>query len=499
MAEFDIAIIGGGINGAGIARDAAGRGLSVLLLEQSDLASGTSSASTKLIHGGLRYLEHGAFRLVREALIEREVLLRMGPHLIRPMRFVLPHDPKMRPAWMLRLGLFAYDHLGGRDILPGTKVLDLSAGPLGAPLRRQFRKGFEYSDCRVDDSRLVVLNALDAAERGAIVRPRVRLARAERGATWRLILDARGRREETSARVLINASGPWIAQVTDTVIRMPDKARARLVKGSHIVVRRLFDHDRAYLFQNADGRVIFAIPYERDFTLVGTTDHDFAGEPATVLVDEREIGYLCAAVSAHFREEIRPEVVWAFSGVRSLHDDGSRKAQDVTRDYSLVLDSAPRRAPLMLIYGGKITTYRRLAEAVLDGLAPFLGKRRAWTGETALPGGDFPWDGIDALVSRARGRWPFLADAHARRLVAAYGTRLDRIIGDARGLDDLGARYGADLTAAEIRYLMRHEWAETAEDVLWRRSKLGLHLDRAQQDALARFMAAETARSTAAE
>ena len=328
---------------------------------------------------------------------------------------------------------------------------------------------------------------------------RVRLARAERGATWRLILDARGRREETSARVLINASGPWVAQVTDTVIRMPGKARARLVKGSHIVVQRLFDHDRAYLFQNADRRVIFAIPYEGDFTLIGTTDRDFAGEPATVLVDEREITYLCAAAAAHFRDEVRPQVVRAFAGVRSLHDDGSRKAQDVTRDYTIDLDAPPRRAPLILIYGGKITTYRRLAEAVLEGLAPFLGKRAAWTGETALPGGDFPWDGFDALVGRARGRWPFLTEAHARRLVAAYGTRLDRILRGAGSLDDLGARFGAELTAAEVRYLMRHEWAETADDVLWRRSKLGLHLDREQQAALARFMADETARSTAAE
>lgn len=500
MAEFDIAIIGGGINGAGIARDAAGRGLRVLLLEQNDLASGTSSASTKLIHGGLRYLEHGAVRLVREALIEREVLLAIAPHVIRPIRLVLPHHPEMRPAWMLRLGLFAYDHLGGRDILPGTATLDLSSGAVGVPLKRQFRVGFEYSDCRVDDARLVVLNALDAAERGAVVRTHARCARVERGETWRLILNVRGHREETNARVLVNASGPWVSQVTETIIRQPAKGHARLVKGSHIVVRRLFDHDRAYIFQNADGRIVFAIPYEHDFTLIGTTDRDFSGDPGAVLANEHEITYLCGAASSYFRDEVRPEeVVWAYAGVRSLYDDGSRKAEDVTRDYTIDLDVGSRRAPLVTIYGGKITTYRRLAEAVLARLTPYLQMRPSWTGRTPLPGGEFPWDGVDALTQRARGLWPFLTEPHARRLVCAYGTRLDRLLGDARSFDDLGPRFGTELTAAEVRYLMRQEWAETADDVLWRRSKLGLHLDRDQQAALATFMANEPARSAAAE
>jgi glycerol-3-phosphate dehydrogenase len=500
MADYDIAIIGGGINGAGIARDAAGRGLRVLLMEQNDLASGTSSASTKLIHGGLRYLEHGAVRLVREALAEREVLLRMAPHAIRPLRFVLPHHPEMRPAWMLRLGLFAYDHLGGRDILPASRAVDLTGSPLGAPLKRRFRRGFEYSDCWVDDARLVVLNAVDAAERGAVIRTRARCARAERSGTWRLILQNRGQREEASARVLVNAAGPWVGQVAETVIRLPAKAPVRLVKGSHIVVRRLFEHDHAYIFQNADRRILFAIPYQRDFTLIGTTDRDFVGDPGAVLPNAPEITYLCRAASVYFRDEVGPEqVVQAFAGVRSLHDDGSRKAEDVTRDYEIVLDAARNAAPLLTIYGGKITTYRRLAEAALARLTPFLQMPPPWTACTPLPGGDFPWNGGDALVARARGLWPFLTEAHARRLVAAYGTRLDRILEGARSLDDLGPRFGDELTGAEVRYLMRHEWAETPDDVLWRRSKLGLHLDADARGALAAFVADETGRRAAAE
>jgi glycerol-3-phosphate dehydrogenase len=500
MTHYDIAIIGGGINGAGLARDAAGRGLRVLLMEQNDLASGTSSASTKLIHGGLRYLEHGAVRLVREALAEREVLLRVAPHAIRPMRFVLPHHPDMRPAWMLRLGLFAYDHLGGRDILPASTAVDLLGSPLGAPLKRRFRRAFEYSDCWVDDARLVVLNALDAAERGAVICTRARCARAERSGTWRLILHRGRQREEARARVLVNAAGPWVGQVAETVIRLPATAPVRLVKGSHIVVRRLFEHDHAYIFQNTDRRIVFAIPYESAFTLIGTTDRDFAGDPGAVLPNEHEITYLCRAASVYFREEIGPQqVVHAFAGVRSLHDDGSRKAEDVTRDYEIVLDAPKDEAPLLTIYGGKITTFRRLAEAALARLAPYLPMQPPWTAHAPLPGGDFAWDGRDALVERARGLWPFLGDAHARRLVAAYGTRLDRIMEGARGFDDLGPRFGEELTAAEVRYLMRYEWAQTAEDVLWRRSKLGLHLDSDGQAALSAFMTDETGRRAAAE
>ena len=501
MAEFDLAIIGGGINGAAIARDAAGRGLRVLLVEQSDLAAGTSSASTKLIHGGLRYLEQFEFRLVREGLRERELLLRMAPHLIWPTRFVLPHHEGLRPAWQLRLGLFLYDHLGGREILPGTSAIDLTYGPVGVPLKRQFRDGFVYSDCCVDDSRLVVLNAVDAAERGATIRTRARCARAERqDRLWRLVLNVRGHREEVTARVLVNASGPWITQVAELVLRLPTPARVRLVKGSHIVVPRLFAHDDAYIFQNADGRIVFAIPYQRDFTLIGTTDHDFRGEPGAVAAEAPEIIYLCRAASEYFRDEVRPErVVWAFAGVRSLYDDRSAKPKDLSRDYVVTLDAPSRDAPLLSIYGGKITTARRLAEAALARLAPFLQMRPQWTGRVPLPGGDFPWDGVRALMDRARGLWPFLDATAAHRLVRTYGTRLDRVLGAARSWQDLGPRFGADLSAAEVRYLMRHEWAESADDILWRRSKLGLRLTADEQAALARFVADERRPSAAAE
>ena len=327
MADFDLAIVGGGINGAGIARDAAGRGLRVLLVEQNDLASGTSSASTKLIHGGLRYLEHGWFRLVREALIEREVMLRMAPHLIRPMRFVLPPEPGLRPAWMLRLGLFVYDHLGGRNILPPTRTIALADDPLGTPLKHRHERGFEYSDCWVDNSRLVVVSALDAAERGAIIRTRTRCIRAERGAEWRLVLEVRGRRDLATARVLVNATGPWLKLFAENVLRDTTPLPARLDKGSHIVVRRLFDHDRGYIVQTRDGRFVFALPFERDFTLIGTTDQSFAGDPSGVQPSADEISYLCDVANAHFHATITPaDVVWSFAGVRSLHDDGSRKA-----------------------------------------------------------------------------------------------------------------------------------------------------------------------------
>ena len=384
MADFDLAIVGGGINGTGIARDAAGRGLRVLLVEQNDLASGTSSASTKLIHGGLRYLEQGWLRLVREALIEREVMLRMAPHLIRPMRFVLPPEPGMRPPWMLRLGLFIYDHLGGRKILPATRTIDLAQDPLGAPLKRPPERGFEYSDCLADDSRLVVLNALDAAERGAVIRTRTRCIGVERGDVWRLVLDVRGRRDTATARVLVNATGPWIKLFAETVLHQTAAVPARLDKGSHIVVPRLFDHDRAYIFQTRDGRVVFALPFERDFTLIGTTDRGFAGDPSGVKPGADEIGYLCAAANQHFRTTISAaDVVWSFAGVRSLYEDGSKRAQDVTRDYVLTFDERSGEAPLLTVYGGKITTYRRLAEQALDRLAHVVEVGPAWTADFA--------------------------------------------------------------------------------------------------------------------
>jgi len=495
MSEFDLAIVGGGINGVAIARDAAGRGLRVLLVEQNDLASGTSSASTKLIHGGLRYLEHGWFALVREALAEREVLLRMAPQLIRPMRFVLPVEPGMRPAWQLRLGLFVYDHLGGRRILPATRSVDLSGDPHGATLKGRYRRGFEYSDCTTDDARLVVLNALDAAERGALIRTRTRCLRADRTQDrlipeWKLVLEVRGRREVASARVLVNATGPWLGQFTQNVLQQGAPADLRLDKGSHIVVRRLFGHDRGYIFQTPDHRVVFVLPFERDFTLVGTTDGSFAGDPGAVTPSADEINYLCAVVNDHLRAVISPaDVVWAFAGVRSLHDDGAGLPQDTMRDYVLVLDEEPGKAALLSVYGGKITTHRRLAEAALERLAPVLGARPAWTKQSHLPGGDFPVDGVPRLIADARRTWPFLSEAHIRRLVQAYGTRISRILGPAKQIDDLGAGLGADLTAAEVRYLMEHEWARTADDVLWRRSKLGLRAPPDARERLAKFMA----------
>jgi glycerol-3-phosphate dehydrogenase len=490
MSDFDLAIVGGGINGVGIARDAAGRGLRVLLVEQSDLASGTSSASTKLIHGGLRYLEHGWFRLVREALAEREVMLAMAPHLIRPMRFVLPVEPGMRPPWQLRLGLFVYDHLGGRRILPATRSVDLTGDPHGATLKGRYRRGFEYSDCMTDDSRLVALNAVDAAARGALIRTRTRCLRADRADTWKLVLEVRGRREVASARVLVNATGPWLGQFAQNALQQPAPADLRLDKGSHIVVRRLFGHDRGYIFQTADHRVVFVLPFERDFTLIGTTDGSFTGDPGAVAPSADEINYLCAVVNDHFRAVIAPaDVVWAFAGVRSLHDDGANDPQDTMRDYVLVLDDAPGKAALLTVYGGKITTHRRLAEAALERLAPVLGTRPAWTKASRLPGGDFPVDGVARLVAEARRTWPFLGEAHIRRLVHAYGTRISRILGPAKQSGDLGPRLGADLTGAEVRYLMDHEWARTADDVLWRRSKLGLRVSPQEQAQLAKFMA----------
>jgi glycerol-3-phosphate dehydrogenase len=491
MADFDLAIIGGGINGAGIARDAAGRGLKVLLLEQGDLASGTSSASTKLIHGGLRYLAQGAFRLVREALAEREAVMRIAPHLVHPLRFVLPAEAADRPAWMLRLGLALYDHIGGRRTLAGRRTVDFRSDPVGAPLKPHFAAGFEYSDCTVDDSRLVVANALDAAAHGASIRTRTRCLNAARAGEWTLMLETRGRRDAATARVLVNAAGPWLAHVGTSVLRLPRPLPVRLVKGSHIVVRRLFEHDRAYILPVPDGRIVFARPFEGAFTLIGTTDEDFSGDPAAARVAPHEINYLCDAINAYLRAPIAPaDVVHAFAGVRALFDDGARLARDTTREYVLTLDRAGGQAPLLTVYGGKITTYRRLAEAALAKLAGVLPQSPAWTAGKPLPGGDFVPGNDDALAADLRDGWRFLSETHARRLIVAYGTRARHVLDGAVKLADLGPRFGADLTGAEIRYLMRHEWAETAEDVLWRRSKLGLVLSDEQREAVARYMTA---------
>jgi glycerol-3-phosphate dehydrogenase len=494
MADYDLAIIGGGVNGAGIARDAAGRGARVLLLEQNDLASGTSSASTKLIHGGLRYLEHGAFLLVREALAEREVLLRMAPHIIRPMRFVLPAVPGPRAPFMLRLGLFLYDTLGARKLLPPAAAIDLTTHAAGGALARRFRSGFEYSDCSVDDARLVVLNAVDAAARGASVRTRTRLVRAEREDVWRLILNARGRRETASARVLVNATGPWVGIVAETVLRLGDKQPIRLVKGSHIVVRKLFDHDLGYIFQLSEKRIVFALPFAGEFTLIGTTNEDFSGSLEAVAPSAEEVIFLCRTASEFFRAPVGPEhVVWAFAGVRSLHDDGAGRPEDVTRDYHLVLDGRSGTAPLLTVYGGKITTYRRLAEEALRKLAHPLPLPGPWTATAPLPGGDFLWDRIETRVAQTLRNWPFLGEAEALRLTRAYGTGVERIFGPAARREDVAPWFGP-LSAAEVRHLMQHEWARTAEDVLWRRSKLGLRLTGMEKDGLARFMTDEVGR-----
>jgi glycerol-3-phosphate dehydrogenase len=497
MADYDLAIIGGGVNGTGIARDAAGRGLRVLLLEQNDLGSGTSSASTKLIHGGLRYLEHGALRLVREALTEREVLLRMAPHVVRPMRFVLPAVPGPRSPVMLRLGLWLYDWLGARKILPAARGLDLTHHVAGQPLMRKFRYGFEYSDCWVDDARLVALNALDAAERGAEIRTRTRVTRAEREDVWKLILNAQGLRQVVTARVLINAAGPWVGIVSETVLRMAGRPPIRLAKGSHIVVRKLFDHDRGYIFQNSDQRIVFALPFAEDFTLIGTTDENFVGSLDAVAPSGDEVIYLCRAVSEFFREHVEPEhVVWAFAGVRALYDESKGKdaPEDVTRDYHLVLDERFGTAPVLTVYGGKITTYRRLAEDALGKLSHFFKLHRRWTATAPLPGGDFLWDAIGTRVAQTLRAWPFLSEAEAWRLVRAYGTRVERVMGDAKTREDVAPFFGP-LSAAEVRYLMKHEWARTAEDVLWRRSKLGLKLAAAEKEALTQFMAGASASS----
>ena len=494
MTELDVLIIGGGINGTGIARDAAGRGYSVLLAEMNDLASGTSSASTKLIHGGLRYLEHHAFRLVREALGEREVLWAMAPHIIWPLRFVLPHHRGLRPAWLLRLGLFIYDHLGGRRLLPPTRTLDLRRDAAGQPLAPGFTRGFEYSDGWVQDSRLVVLNAMDAAARGAGILTRTKVVSLVRAAAcWMVTLeDGRtGARRLVAARLVVNAAGPWVDDVLRQVAHRPGARHVRLVQGSHIVVPRLYDHDRAYIFQNADGRIIFAIPYEDSHTLIGTTDLDYSGDPAAVRITTGEVDYLVGSANAYFRRAITPaDVVWSYSGVRPLYDDGASTAQEATRDYVLQLDGAAGDPPLLNVFGGKITTYRHLAEAAVDHIGQALGRRgQPWTAGSHLAGGDFPATGLAALIEGYQAQYPALPPALVRRLTRTYGTRLPTLLGEATCLADLGPDFGAGLTAAEVRYLMAQEWARSAEDILWRRTKLGLVFDKAGLPALEAFIA----------
>ncbi|MFC3694833.1 glycerol-3-phosphate dehydrogenase [Chenggangzhangella methanolivorans] len=489
MKLYDLAIIGGGVNGCGIARDAAGRGLAVHLCEKGDLGSGTSSASTKLAHGGLRYLETMEFRLVREALAEREALLRIAPHIVRPMRFVLPHRPGLRAWPIIRLGLFVYDSLGGRRTLSGSRSIDLARDDAGASLRSPDGRAFEYSDCWVDDARLVVLNAMDAAERGATIATRTACVAAERtGGVWRVTLDGPQGRSTIRARGLVNAAGPWVPAVAQGSLRANAAADVRLVRGSHIVTPRLFEHDRAYLLQQRDGRVVFAIPYEDDFTLIGTTDVDHDGAPDHVEPSEAEIEYLCEAASDVFRAGVRREdVVWAFSGVRALHAGGDGAAQKASRDYALELEAGEGRPPLLTIYGGKLTTYRRLAEAALDKLAPAMSiPPGRWTGRSPLPGGGVP--AAEPLADRLAAHHPYLSEALASRLARTYGSRAWDILDGATSARALGYVFGADLSEREVRYLVAREWAETAEDVLWRRTKLGLRFSAEERETLARFM-----------
>lgn len=475
---FDLLVIGGGVNGAGIARDAAGRGLKVLLCERGDLAGATSSASSKLIHGGLRYLEYYEFRLVREALLEREVLLASAPHIIWPLRFVLPHDRHLRPAWMIRAGLFLYDHLARRRALAGSAAIDLGADPAGGPMRPAFRRAFVYSDCWVDDARLVVLLAMDAAERGARVLTRTECAAAERAdGLWQATLkDAFGRALRVRGRALVNAAGPWVGQVLGRVLGRPDAAPPRLVKGSHIVVPRLYEGAHAYILQNPDRRIVFVLPYEGRFSLIGTTDVPFAGDPSDVAISDDETAYLCAAVGRWFARPPEPgAVAWSYAGVRPLFDDARDNPSAVTRDYVLRLDDEAGRAPLLSVYGGKITTFRRLAEHALAKLAAFLpGMGPAWTARGVLPGGDVGGD-FAAFLAEQRRRYAFLPAATVARMAHAYGSRIGRVLDGARSAADLGRDLGGGLSEREAEYLVAREWARTAEDILWRRSKLGLH------------------------
>jgi glycerol-3-phosphate dehydrogenase len=478
---IDVLIIGGGINGAGIARDASGRGLSVVLVEQHDLAAHTSSASTKLIHGGLRYLEYGEFRLVREALMERERLLTIAPHVIWPLEFVLPHAKDQRPAWMVRAGLFLYDHLAPRQRLPSSRAVRFGPHPAAKILQSDFRRGFTYADCQVDDSRLVVLNAMDAAERGADIRTRTRLISARpEGPFWRAIIeDGAGRRETMFARALVNAAGPWVGEILSARLGREGEQTVRLVKGSHIIVPRLYDGDFAFILQNPDKRIVFVIPYEHDFTLIGTTDIVFKDDPAVVAISEEETRYLCESVSRYFRRPVTPaDVVHSYSGVRPLYEDHAKNASAVTRDYVLAAEGGAGQPVLLSVFGGKITTYRKLAEHALAKLLPLLGRGTGagWTASTPLPGGDMKGADFDSYLAQFATLHAFLPGPLARRLVRAYGTRASEIFGEAKKLDELGLHFGGGLFEAEVNYLVAREWARDPEDILWRRSKLGLHV-----------------------
>lgn len=484
MADYDVAIIGGGLNGTSVARDGAGRGLRVILLEQSDLGSGASQASPRLVHGDLAGLERREFFRVRRALRERDVWLRIAPHLVRPARFVIPAHAEERAPWQLRSLLLLYERLASRGGLPRSTTLDITHHPVGNALKRPFGTAFEYSDCVVDDSRLVVLTAVDAAVRGAEIRTGARVTRAERGETWRLVAIDRGYRRVITARSLVNATGAWTATVADTVLRVPAPPLAT-VQSSQIVVRRLFDCDNVYVFQNSDGQLIFASPYERDFTLIGSITHPFKGDPAIVAMGVREVAYLCDAANRYFREQITPaDVLRTISGANSVVASGRRMGGGAAS-----LDYRRGKAPLLTIFGGDVTTARRRAERAVSEFTRFYPMSPRWTATAPLPGGEFAWQRFETEVDIARDRWRFLGDAQARRLVAAYGLNVRDVLGDARVKADLGPAFGPELTGAEVRYLMRQEWARFPDDVLWRRTKLGLTMPQADRDALAAFMA----------
>lgn len=486
MADYDLAIIGGGLNGVSMARDAAGRGLRVILLEQGDLGSAASSATPRLIHGDLAVLERRAFLRVRTALAERDTWLRIAPHLVRPMRFAIPAHSDERPPWLLGLGLLLYDRLASRSGLPSSVTVDVTHHPIGYALKRPFGTAFEYSDCVVDDSRLVIANAVDAAERGAVIRTGARCVRVDRLDIWRLAVIDRGHRQVITARALANATGAWTASVAETVLRTPPPA-AGTVQISQIVVRRLFDNDNVYVFQNADRRLIFASPYERDFTLIGTVGHAFKGDPAIVSMAAADVAYLCNAANRYFRERVEPsDVIRTISGANLVVDPSGRRA---ARDGAMTFDARRGNAPLLTMFGGDVTTSRLRAEWAVSRLTPFYPMSPRWTATTPLPGGDFAWARFDAEVDRARERWRFLGEGEAQRLVSAYGSRLAAVLGDAKGRAELGPAFGPELTAAEVRHLMAKEWARFPDDILWRRSKLGLTMSLADREALAAFMA----------